>query len=434
MPTSLQGIANRARRDPAAVFGDLYRLLNGDNLKLCFQKLRKDAAPGVDQVTYDEYASNLDENIRVLVERLKRKSYRAKLVRRKLIPKGNGKSRSLGIPALEDKLLQRAVADILAAIHEGKFLDCSWGYRPHRSGREASRELRNALQRGRYNWVVEADIKGYFDHIDHDWLVRMLELHIKDGALTRLIKKWLKAGILEEDGKVLHPATGTPQGGILSPILANIYLHYALDLWFKEVEQRKCRGQAGMIRYADDFVCVFEHEAEARAFLKALELRLKKFGLALSEEKTRLVRFSRGGNGSGGRKSARFEFLGFAFYWGRSRKGYDVVKRGTSPSRLKRSLGNLTEWLREKRHQRQPKLMKQLNAKLRGYLNYYGVIGNSPSLNKFFHLMRRKLFKWLNRRSQRRSYNWEEFSRMCEHYGLVRPKIMEKKKQPDFFR
>jgi len=429
MPTSLRGIANRAKREPDAIFGDLYRLLNEDNLKLCFKRLRKTAAAGVDRVTYEAYASELDANISDLVDRLKRKVYHAKLVRRKTIPKGGGKVRHLGIPALEDKLLQRAVADILGAIWEGDFLDCSWGYRPWRAGRAASLELRESLQRGRSHWVVEADITGFFDHLDHDWLERMLRLRINDSALVRLIRKWLRAGILEEDGRVLHPATGTPQGGIISPMLANIYLHYALDLWFEKVVKIRCTGRAGMIRYADDFVCAFEHESEARACLDALRTRLGKFGLELAEEKTRLVRFSKYDDGNNG----SFEFLGFAFHWEKSRNGYPVVKRRTSPSRLRQSLRKLTKWLKENRHGPLRVLMKRLNAKLRGYWNYYGVVGNYRSLAKFFYLAKRLLFKWLNRRSQRRSYRWSGFTRMCANLGLASPRITEFVKQPTLF-
>lgn len=429
MPTSLRGIANRAQRDPDAVFGDLYRLLNESNLKLCFGELRKSAAPGVDRVTVEAYASDLDANLISLVERLKRKSYRAKLVRRKHIPKGDGKSRSLGIPALEDKLLQRACASILGAIWEGDFLDFSWGYRKGRSAREASLKLRNALQKSRCNWVVEADIKGFFDNLDHNWMERMLRHRINDGAFIRLIRKWMRAGILEEDGKVLHPESGTPQGGIISPVLANIYLHYALDLWVEKRVKKMSRGQVGIIRYADDFVCAFEHEDEARRFLHGLKERLAKFGLELAPEKTRLVRFSRyGGKGNG-----NFEFLGFAYHWEKSRKGYPMICRRTAAKRLNRSLGKLKDWLKESRHQRLRPLMGALNAKLRGYRNYYGVRGNYRDLNKFFYLMRGLLFKWLNRRSQRGSFGWDGFERMCLYYNLVQPKLIETIEQPRLF-
>jgi RNA-directed DNA polymerase len=252
MQTSLQGIAQRAKEQKKHRFQDLYRMLNEGYLLECWRYIRKDAAYGVDKMSAEEYERDLEENIRDLVERLKRGSYRAKLVRRKYIPKGEGKMRPLGIPAIEDKLLQVAVKRILEAIYEQDFLRCSYGYRPGIGALDAVDKLTVKLQFGRYNYVVEADIKSYFDNVDHEWVERMLEERIDDRPFLRLIKKWLKAGILEPDGEVIHPVTGTPQGGIVSPILANVYLHYVLDLWFHKVVKKYCRGEACLIRYADD--------------------------------------------------------------------------------------------------------------------------------------------------------------------------------------
>lgn len=248
MPTFLQGIAKKAHEHPKHRFGNLYELLNEAFLKECWRDIRKDAAYGVDHVSAQDYEANLDANIHDVVERLKRKRYRAKHVRRKYIPKGNGQLRPLGIPAVEDKLLQLAVTRILAAIYEQDFLRCSYGYRPHIGALDAVDKLTIKLQFGRYNWVVEADIKGFFDNIEHAWMIRMLAERIEDRALLWLIKKWLKAGVLDTDGQGLHPVTGTPQGGIISPILANVYLHYALDLWFEKVVKHQCRGEACLIR------------------------------------------------------------------------------------------------------------------------------------------------------------------------------------------
>lgn len=421
MPTSLRGIASRARREPGARFGDLYRLLNEENLRLCFGELRKSAAPGVDRVTVGEYGRKLDEYLPELVERLKRGSYRAKLVRRKYIPKGNGKTRPLGIPAVEDRLLQRAVANILEAIYEPEFLDNSWGYRPGRGAQEASQILAGRLAVGRYRWVVDADLKSYFDTIDHDWLMRMLELKINDRALLRLIRKWLKAGILEEDGRVIDPVTGTPQGGIVSPILANIYLHYALDLWFEKVQRKECRGQAMLLRYADDFVVAFEHEEEARRFLEALKGQMVKFGLSLSEEKTHVVRFAReelaGENGG-------FAFLGFLYHWENTRMGNRKVQRRTAPKKRQTSERNVREWMKENRSVKVGELMKQLSRKLTGYWNYYGVSGNMESLNKFWREVVRALYKWLNRRSQRKSYTWAQLYEMLKRHNVPGPRIV----------
>ena len=264
--TFLRAIAEKAKQAPRHRFGDLYRQLNRDVLRLCFYRLRKDAASGVDRVTFQDYEKNLEGNLTDLVGRLKRKAYRAKLVRRKYIPKGNGKLRPLGIPALEDKLLQVAVTQILSAIHESDFLPCSYGYRPGVSAHDAIKALTDELQFGGHHFVVEADIKGFFDNIQWAWLERMLERRIADGAFMNLIRKWLRAGILEEDGQIIHPQTGTPQGGIVSPVLANIYLHYVLDLWFERVVRPRQQGHSHMVRFADDFVACFAHRHEAEAF------------------------------------------------------------------------------------------------------------------------------------------------------------------------
>ena len=292
MPTSLQGIANKAKSQKKYRFRNLYGLLNEGMLWECWRDIRKDAACGVDRVGARAYGQKLGENIRQLVDRLKRKRYRAKLIRRHYIPKGGGELRPLGIPAVEDKLLQLGVLRILEAIYEQDFLRCSYGYRPRVGALDAVDKLTIKLQFGRYHYVVEADIKGFFDHIDHDWMMRMLAEWIDDQALLKLIRKWLKAGVWEADGKVVHPATGSPQGGIVSPILANVYLHYALDLWFQRVFKPRCRGEACLIRYADDFVCAFENKEDAQRFYLEVGERLRKFGLELAAEKTRVVAFS----------------------------------------------------------------------------------------------------------------------------------------------
>ena len=282
--TFLRAIAEKASTDQHHRFGDLYRWLNQDVLRLCFFRLRKDAASGVDGVTYQEYEKNLEANLADLEGRLGRKAYRARLVRRKLIPKGNGKMRPLGIPALEDKLVQVAVTQILLAIFEMDFLPCSYGYRPGISAHEAIRALTEELQFAGQNFVYEADIKGFFENIRRDCLEQMLEQRIADGALRNLIGKWLRAGILEEDGRVIHPQTGTPQGGIVSPVLANIYLHFVLDVWFENEVRPKQRGHCRLIRYADDFVVCFEYRHGAEAFDQALKARLAKFGLEVAAD------------------------------------------------------------------------------------------------------------------------------------------------------
>jgi group II intron reverse transcriptase/maturase len=426
MQTSLRGIADRARRDKKARFGNLYGLLNDANLRDCFYQLRKKAAPGVDGITFEQYEANLDTNLAKLVERLVLKRYHAKLVRRKYIPKANGKLRPLGIPALEDKLLQLAVARILEAIYEPRFLECSKGYRPGRGAREASRQLAGQLHRGRYSHVVEADIKGFFDNISHAWMVRMLEERIDDGAFVRLVVKWLKAGIMEETGEVKHPVTGTPQGGIVSPVLANIYLHYVLDLWFEHEVKKKSQGEVFMVRYADDFVCAFQYKTDARRFEGQLPERLGKFGLEVAPEKTRTLQFSR----HVPEAKEAFEFLGFEFRWVESRKGRRMIQRRTAPKKLRASAKAFTEWIRKHRHTRTSDLMRTLAAKLRGYWNYYGVRGNMRSLTRFYNQCRKLLFKWLNRRSGRRSCTYEQLDAMLYKHAIPQPRIVEAMDQP----
>jgi len=428
MPTSLRGIANRARQNKKARFRNLYGLLNEANLRSCFYQLRRSAAPGVDQVTFDQYEAELDANLAALVERLKGKRYYAKLVRRKYIPKANGKLRPLGIPALEDKLLQKAVAQVLEAIYEQDFLDCSWGYRPKRGPRDASQVLANRLYRGKIGWVVEADIRGFFDNISHAWMLRMLAERIEDKTFLRLIEKWLKAGILEEDGKVVHPATGTPQGGIVSPVLANVYLHYVLDLWFEHRVKKQSQGDVFMMRFADDFVCAFQFMADAKRFERSLSGRLEKFGLAVAPEKTRTLQFNR----YVPEPNEAFEFLGFEFRWVKSRQGEMAVNRRTSPKKLRASVKAFTEWIKANRHSRTSVLMQALSCKLRGYWNYYGVRGNSQSLSRFYDQCQRLLFKWLNRRSEKRSYTWEGFATMLRTFAIPMPCIVELPYQPNF--
>jgi RNA-directed DNA polymerase len=423
--TSLRAIAKKAGEQPGYRFRNLYGMLNEAMLKDSWQYIRKEAAYGEDRVSAEEYEQNLGENIRQLVEDLKGKRYRAKLVRRQYIPKGEGKYRPLGIPATQDKLLQEGVKRILEAIYEQDYLRCSYGYRPEVGAIDAEDKLTVKLQFGKYNYVVEADIKGFFDNLDHEWLLKMLAERIDDKALLWLIEKWLKAGVLDTDGKVLHPETGTPQGGIVSPILANVYLHYALDLWFQKVVVPQCSGEACLIRYADDFVCAFEREAEARGFYEALGSRLGKFGLELSAEKTRIVPFS--ANDKPGKTS--FDFLGFEFRRGKDRAGKPHVKRRTARKSLRRSLMRFKEWCRENRHRRMREIFKRLNAKLRGYYNYFGVYGNYDSLKGFYYEAIKLLWKYLNQRSQRHSYNWAGFRQLVEVFGIEKPRIVGRPKR-----
>jgi len=421
MPTSLQGISQKAKRFKQHRFGNLYRLLNYQSLQSAWKKINKRAAAGVDKVTAKEFAKNLNTNICEIVEKLKEKSYRTKLVRRVEIPKENGKTRPLGIPAMADKLVQSVAAKILEAIYEQDFLTGSHGYRPGIGPQAAVKNLTNELQHNKYSYIVEADIRGFFNNIDHNWLVRMLEERIKDGTFIRLIRKWLKAGVLETDGKIVHPTTGTPQGGTISPILANIYLHFVLDLWFEKKVIPKCEGEAYICRFADDFVCAFRYKQDAERFYRVLGKRLEKFGLELAEEKTNIIRFTRFRK----EENSSFEFLGFEFRWGASAQGKDIIKRRTSRKKLRKSLQAFKEWCKESRNSRLMKLFEELNSKLRGYYNYYGIIGNFDSINEFYQNTIKTLYKWLNRRSQRRSFNWSQFRRTLDRYRIMRPRITE---------
>ena len=416
MQTSLRGIANKAAQNRAHRFQNLYGLLTAGFLLWCWRSVNKKAAVGVDRVSACEYEENLSGNIESLVESVKGGWYRAKLVLRKYIPKVNGKRRPLGIPAIADKLLQIAVGKILGAIYEQDFLSCSFGYRPGTGAHKAIKELSAILRSGSYINVVEADIKGFFDNIDHDKLLNMLMRRIDDKPLLKLIRRWLKAGILDTDGQVLHPATGTPQGGIVSPILANVYLHYALDVWFDEVVRPHCKGRAYLCRYADDFVCAFELESDAQRFYAVLPQRLARFGLEVAPEKTNILRFH-------GQSKTRFEFLGFEFYWEKGRWGNVTLKRRTSRKKYRAALASLQEWCRK--HCRLPKavLFAKLNRKLRGYWNYYGIRGNYKSLGDYFYFAKSILLKWLNRRSQKRSYTWTGFKALLEDFRLSKPRI-----------
>jgi group II intron reverse transcriptase/maturase len=421
MQTSLRGIAKRAKKDPRHRFGNLYSLLNAKNLTWCFTQLNRKAAPGVDAIDYHSYAANLADNVGSLALSLKEKNYKAKLVRRRNIPKPNGKQRPLGIPVIGDKLVQAAVAQILSAIYEQDFLSCSHGYRRGKGPQRAALELSQRLQRGRFRWVVDADIKGFFDHIDHEWLVRMLEHRINDRAFIGLIRKWLQAGILEEDGQVVYPVTGTPQGGVVSAVLANIYLHYALDLWFEKMVRPRCRGDASLMRFADDFICCFQYREDERKFSAVLGKRLGKFNLELSAEKTKVIRFTRFET----ENNNSFTFLGFEYRWGLNRAGKPLVTMRTSKQKFRAALAAITSWIKKDRSRIcTADLLLKLSQKLQGHWNYYGVCGNYEMLRKYEWQVKRIVYKWLNRRTQRQSCNWSGFIEMLNHFNVPRPRII----------
>ncbi len=423
-PTSLEGIALTASLNKDHRFQNLYGELTPELLLSAWMNINKDAASGVDNITAKEYQTNLLDNIQNLAQRLKEKRYKAKLVRRTYIPKDNGKERPLGIPALEDKIVQRAVTMLLNAIYEQDFRDVSDGYRVGRSAKEAVGDLCFQLQYGTFGYVVEADIQGFFDNIDHDWFLKMLALRIDDKAFLNLIRKWLKAGILEPDGMVIDPDTGTPQGGIVSPVLANVYLHYAVDLWFERVVKPHCKGEAILCRFADDWVCAFRDKSDAERFYRVLPKRLAKFNLKVEPSKTKIHRFRRFHPGI----ERRFSFLGFEFFWFIDRKGTPRVMRRTARKKLQSCIKRMKDWIRDNRHKKKLWFFKTLHIKLLGHYNYYGVRGNSRSLWEFYDEVMKILFKWLNRRSQRRSYTWEAFKRLLSYIKLAKPRITEVKR------
>jgi group II intron reverse transcriptase/maturase len=396
----------------------------------CWKDLNKNAASGVDKVTAEAYEQDLDANIQNLAKRLKHKRYRAKLVRRCYIPKGDGKERPLGIPALEDKLVQIACAKILSAIFEADFVDTSYSYRPKRSAKEAIQDLKFNLQFGKYGYIVEADIKGFYDNIDHGWLMRMLRGRIDDAAFLNLIRKWLKAGILETDGKIVHPETGTPQGGVVSPILANVYLHFVLDLWFEKRVKASCKGEAFILRYADDFICAFRYQDEAERCYRELAGRLEKFNLSVAPEKTKTIRFSRFHPGM----QRRIVFLGFETYWMKEDNGVARVKQRTARKKLQSACRRVKEWIKDNRHLKGRVFIEALNRRLRGHYNYYNIPGNLSSLSRFYNWAIKSAFKWLNRRGgKRKSFTWKAFSKAIDRLGIAKPQMIVVNRQHRVF-
>jgi RNA-directed DNA polymerase len=413
MQTSLHAIAQAARRDRRKRFRSLYSCFNRALLEESYRELNKNAAAGVDKVTYREYGKDLQRNLIGLETRLKQKRYHAKLVRRVFIPKPTGGQRPLGIPALEDKIVQNLARRILEALFEPLFLDCSYAYRPARGARQAAEALQAEI-RQKYVWVVEADIKSFFETINHGLLIEMVEKRVDDEAFIRLIRKWLRAGVLHVDGTVEPREAGTPQGGVISPILANIYLHYTLDRWFEGDVKKKSKGEAHMVRYADDFVAGFRYHRDAASFYRRIGRRMQKFGLALAAEKTRKLLFNRFNKAA----SSTFCFLGFEYRWVVTRRGIDTVRMRTDPKRLRRIVKRFSDWCRKNRSKRMVWLMGMTRTKLRGIREYYGVTGNSHSLRMLNLVFRKTLYRWLNRRSERRSYNWRTFGRIWEMYNV----------------
>ena len=426
--TRRQRIARLAREDRERSFLSLAHYIDVYWLHEAFSRTRRDGAPGVDGQTWADYAKDLGSNLRDLLDRFKSGRYKAPPVRRKHIPKGGDRrsTRPIGIPTLEDKVLQRAVLMVLESVYEEDFLDCSYGFRPGRSAHQTLQALWQGLMDLGGGWVLEVDIQSFFDELDRRHLRNFLDRRVRDGVIRRTIDKWLKAGVMEQ-GIVSYPETGTPQGGVASPLLANVYLHEVVDRWFQEVVKPRLRGRAFLIRYADDMVLVFANERDARRVAKVLPKRFERFGLRLHPEKTRLLRFQRPrGKARPPRGPRSFEFLGFTHHWGRSRRGYWVVKRRTAARRLSRALGDISRWCRRHRHQEIGWQQQMLTRKLRGHYAYYGIIGNSQAIASFRHHVHRLWRKWLGRRSQKGKMHWERFRRLMRRYPLPRPRIIHR--------
>jgi RNA-directed DNA polymerase len=426
--TDLTRIGEKARKEPGLVFTSLYQhIYDVDNLRACYDTLDAKKATGVDGVTKEEYGINLEENLRDLSGRLRRMGYRPGPKRRSYIPKpGSEKGRPLGISNLEDKIVEEATKRTMEPIYEAVFEDSSHGYRPGRNQHKCLDALGRTIQQKKVNHVVEADIKSFFDKVNHEWMIKFLRHRIGDERVIRLIIRMLKSGIMEE-GLTRATEEGTPQGSILSPLLSNIYLHYVLDLWFSRRVSRQSRGEAYYFRFADDFLACFQYKGDAVSFQIRLKDRLEGFGLKLAEEKTHCIefgRFAREDAQKRGEKPKDFTFLGFTHYCGKTKEGYFKVKRRTSRKRLGQSLRNFTDWAKKARHVlKKGEMLRQARTRVSGHLNYYAITDNLERSSYYVYRATRILFKWLNRKSQRKAYTWESFNQALAWVGWPKPRV-----------
>jgi len=417
--TKFSCIKQKAQENPNEVFTSLAHHLTQEYLLNSFSKLRKSAASGIDKESARDYASNLSMRIEDLYNRLCSHKYKAPHIRRAWINKGDGKQRPLGISTTEDKIVQRAVADILNLIYEQDFYDFSYGFRPKRNAHQALSYLRGQCMRRKISWILDADIQGCFDNFDHTVMMELLSRRIKDTAILRLIKQWLKAGVV--DGSSLQfSIQGTPQGNIISPLLCNIYLHHVLDTWLDKTIRPLLKGEIFVIRYADDFIIGFEYEADARRVANVLPKRMNRFGLTIHPEKSKLIRFTPDGKG----KPPTFDFLGFTHYWTKTQRGNPVVKRKTCHKKMQGVIRKLTDTCRFNKHAKLKDQYKLLCSKLRGLYQYYGIRGNFISINRMYRTVIKAWFKWLNRRSQRHSYTWKGYRELLRHFTFPWPRIM----------
>jgi len=423
MSTGLLKVMERAKQDPKARFTSLAHLLDAEALTRAFHRLRKNAAVGVDGITVEQYGSNLQANIQEPHQRMKTGRYRHQPIRRVHIPKDKGKTRPIGISSIEDKIVQHAVREVLEAIYEEDFLDCSYGFRPGRSAHDALRAIDPVVTKGEVNWILEADIQSYFDSVARTRLMEMLRKRVADRALLRLVGKCPHVGVLDGE-EYSEPEDGTAQGSILSPLLGNIYLHYVLDLWFEEEVRPRLRGKAHLVRYADDFVIGFERQDDARRVMGVLGLRMKKYGLTLHPEKTRLLPFGRPKFGQQeGKGPATFDFLGFTLYWCRGRRGSWRLTLKTRTARLRRAVQAASDFCWRHRHESIAEQHAGLCRRIQGHFNYFGVNGNIRALQMLVKKTEQAWHKWLNRRSQRSRLNWKRFADLLKDFPLPRPVI-----------
>jgi len=414
----------RTHRDRA--FASLHHVLDLEWMLEAYRTTRKDGATGIDGITAADYAERLEANLLDLLDRIKSGRYQAPPVRRTYIPKADGSQRPLGIPTFEDKVAQRAIVMLLDAIYEQDFLPCSHGFRPGRSAHGALHDLRTALMTQGMRWVLDIDIKRYFDTISHDHLRSFLDRRVTDGVVRRMIDKWLKAGVLE-DGSLSYKTEGTPQGGVISPLLANIFLHHVLDEWVAEVVAPRLKGRYILVRYADDLVMAFEDHLDAGRVFRALGQRLNRFGLTLHPDKSRFIdfRFRRpGGQCHPATSGSTFDFLGFTHVWGKSLKGKDVVRQVTAKGRFARSLSAVTEWCQHNRHLSIREQHARLSAMLRGHYGYYGITGNGRRIRWYLHQVERIWKKWLSRRGRHGNFRWDRLRELLHRHPLPPARIM----------
>lgn len=425
--TKRQWIVELARKKPGTVLFSLQHVIDFEWMREAYIRTRKDGATGIDGVTAAEYEANLEANLRDLLERIKSGRYKAPPVRRTYIPKADGSQRPLGIPTFEDKIAQRAIAMVLEAIYEEDFLSCSYGFRPGRSAHQALRQLSGVITVRRQYWVLDVDVRKYFDSIPHSHLRAILDQRVTDGVIRRMIDKWLNAGVLEDEH--LHFATeGTPQGGVISPILSNIFLHHVLDEWFENEVRPRLRGNATLVRYADDFVMTFETHQDAKRVLEVLGKRFGRFGLTLHPDKTRFIDFrpQRRDGTHPDCKDPPFDFLGFIHTWGKSRNGKNVVRQLTAKSRFARALIAIKDWCQENRHRPMREQRSRLSAVLVGHFAYYGITGNFRRLEQYRQEVMKTWRKWLERRTRAKRFTWTRFNAYLARHPLPRARIMHR--------